>query len=335
MDAPPMERLDPSGMHKVYDRWPDIARDAYDSEMPPADFDDVDHIVFSGMGGSGTVGDLFSAVLSRTDVHVTVVKGYLLPKTVDDRTLVVCTSVSGDTAETLAVAAEASRLGCRMIGFASGGRLEQFCRENSVEFRRIREFLNPRSSFPSYVYSMIRALDPILPMGGGDVKESLRKLSGLGGTIGSAHVGPDNPSYALARWMRGIPLIYYPWGLQAAATRFKNSVQENMKSHAMTEDVLEASHNGIVSWENRSRVVPVIISGEDDHAKTGERWGILREFFAQRGIDFMEVSSGGGNILSKIVGLIYRLDYATIYGAVLRGTDPCPVSPIDFVKERA
>ena len=339
IDSSAMERFDPSGMHKVYDRWPEIACEAYESDIEPADFEDIDHVVFSGMGGSGAVGDLFASVLSRTAVHVTVVKGYLLPRTADDRTLVVCTSVSGDTAETLAVAGAAGRLGCRLIGFSSGGRLERFCgrdRSPAASFRKVRAFLNPRSSFASFVYSMIKAMGPILPIGKGDVSESLRRMSALCGEVGSANLGPSNPSLRLAQWVRGgIPLAYYPWGLQAAAIRFKNSVQENMKSHAITEDVIEASHNGIVSWEGGSRaVVPVIISGQDDYASTKERWDVLREFFSQSGIDYREVRSGGGSILTKIVGLVYQLDFATIYGAVLNGTDPVPVPSIDFVKER-
>lgn len=334
IDASAMQRFDPSGMHGVYDRWPEAAREAYDSGTEPADFEGIDHIVFSGMGGSGTVGDLLASVLSRTAIHATVVKGYLLPRTVDDRTLVVCTSVSGNTAETMAVAERAKKTGCKMICFSSGGRLERFCGKNSVPFRKVPMLLNPRSSFPSYAYSMIKTLGPVLPIGRGDVEESLQEMSALREKIGSENLVPPNPSLELAQWMRGIPLIYYPWGLQAAAIRFKNSVQENMKCHAMTEDVIEASHNGIVSWEKKSQVLPVMITGRDDYAKTKERWDVLREFFSRRNIAYREVRSGPGSILSKIINLVYELDYATIYGAVLRGTDPCPVSPIDFVKER-
>ena len=64
---------------------------------------DVDHIVFAGMGGSGTIGDVMSSLLSKDDIHVSVVKGYLLPKTVDSNTLVALTSISGNTDETLTI----------------------------------------------------------------------------------------------------------------------------------------------------------------------------------------------------------------------------------------
>ncbi|MDE2590055.1 MAG: glucose-6-phosphate isomerase, partial [Patescibacteria group bacterium] len=72
--------------------WPDIARDSYQPAKNGIDFGEIDHIVFAGMGGSGTIGDIFSAVLSNTNVHVCVVKGYHLPKTVDSKTLVITTS---------------------------------------------------------------------------------------------------------------------------------------------------------------------------------------------------------------------------------------------------
>ena len=96
-----LEKHDPSGMHAIYDRWVHIARDAYNLDIDSVDFNDIEHVVFSGMGGSGTVGDLFSSVLSKTNIHTTVVKGYELPNTIDKNTLVVATSVSGNTIETI------------------------------------------------------------------------------------------------------------------------------------------------------------------------------------------------------------------------------------------
>ena len=105
-------KIDIQGMYKVYDRWPEIAKEVYNSDLELVDFKDIDHVVFSGMGGSGTIGDLFSSILSKSNVHTTVVKGYVLPKTVDENTLVVATSVSGNTAETLSTLESASKKSC-------------------------------------------------------------------------------------------------------------------------------------------------------------------------------------------------------------------------------
>jgi glucose/mannose-6-phosphate isomerase len=129
-------------------------------------------------------------------------------------------------------------------------------------------------------------------------------------------------------------VIYYPWGLHAAAIRFKNSLQENAKTHAIVEDVIESGHNGIVSWERPSGMVPVMIEGIDDHTKTKERWNILRQYFDENQIKYKKITTVDGGILSKILCLIYMLDYSSIYYAVRLGIDPSPIKSIDFVKER-
>ena len=67
-------------MSDVYDRWPQIANDSFSKSFSKVDMKNIDHVVFAGMGGSGTVGDVFSSILSKTDIHVSVVKGYLLSK---------------------------------------------------------------------------------------------------------------------------------------------------------------------------------------------------------------------------------------------------------------
>jgi glucose/mannose-6-phosphate isomerase len=158
-------------------------------------------------------------------------------------------------------------------------------------------------------------------------------MENLATKISSSNLNKDNPSLNLAEWITGIPMIYYPWGLQASAIRFKNSLQENAKLHAMAEDILEACHNGIVSWERPSNVQPMLIQGEDDYIKTKERWKIIKEYFNENKIDYKEiVSVKGGGILSKIINLIYLLDYATIYLAVLSKIDPYPVESIDYIK---
>ena len=133
---------------------------------------------------------------------------------------------------------------------------------------------------------------------------------------------------------KNIPIIYYPWGLQAAAIRFKNSLQENAKTHTISEDVIECCHNGIVAWENKTNVQPILIQGYDDYVKTKERWKIFKKFLRSQQIDFKEINSGKGNILSKIMYLIYLLDYSTIYHAIESMMDPTPVKSIDFIKKR-
>ena len=334
LDYAQLEKYDPSGMHKVYDNWPKIAREAYESNLKPIEFKDIDHIVFVGMGGSGAIGDLFASILSKTDIHVNVVKGYLLPKTVDSKTLVVTTSISGNTVETLTVLESAKNFDCKVIGFSSGGKMESFCNENQIEYRRITMIHSPRASFVNFVYSILHILGSILPIKNSDILESIEKLGEQSKIVSSSNLSESNPSLNLAQFLENTACIYYPHGLHAAAIRFKSSIQENAKMHAFVEDVIEACHNGIVSWEKQSEVKPVLIRGTEDYVKTQQRWGILKQYFDEKKIDFWEVVSIEGNILSKIMNLIYLLDYASIYRAILSNTNPSTIKSIDYIKEK-
>ena len=334
LDIATLNKYDTKKMYAIYDRWSEIAKNAYNSNVNPVDFKNIEHIVFAGMGGSGALGDIFSSILSKTNVHVTLVKGYLLPKTVDSNTLVVPTSVSGNTVETLTVLESARKLGCKIIAFSAGGKIENYCIKSKIEYRKIPQHLSPRVSFTEFLYSMLKVLEPILPIEKQDIIQSIVQLENLSKSISSDNLSENNPSLKLAEWIKGIPMIYYPWGLQAAAIRFKNSLQENSKMHAITEEVLEASHNGIISWEKPSIVQPILLEGEDDYLKTKERWKILKEYFEENNIDYREVFSIKGNILAKLINLIYLLDYTSIYCAILSKTDPSPITSIDFIKSR-
>ena len=98
-----IRRYDSEKMYESYEKWPEIAQENYKKDLSKLQFRNIEHIVFAGVGGSGTIGDVMSSILSKTNIHVNVVKGYLLPKTVGRNTLVVTTSVSGNTSETLEI----------------------------------------------------------------------------------------------------------------------------------------------------------------------------------------------------------------------------------------
>jgi len=333
MDISLLEKYDSQKMYKIYDDWPNLAKKAHNSDLEPATFENIDHIVFAGMGGSGAIGDLFASILSKANIHVSVVKGYLLPKTVDKNTLIVITSVSGNTVETLTILESAQKLDCQTIAFCSGGKMKQFCIDNKINFRIIHSIHSPRASFVNYVYSILNVLHNILPIDKSDILSSIDSLFVMHKQISSNNLTDSNPAINLADWITGIPLIYYPHGLQSTVIRFKSALQENSKIHAIAEDVIEACHNGIVAWENSSIVQPILLQGHDDYIKTKERSTIIKKFFKKNNIDFKEVHSVSGDILTKTISLMYLLDYTTIYHAVLSKIDPSPVNAIDFIKK--
>ena len=321
-------------MYEVYDKWPQIARENFSTNFPKVDIKNIDHIVFAGMGGSGTIADVFASILSKTDIHVSVVKGYLLPKTVDDSTLVVTTSISGNTLETISILKNVEKMNAKFVALSSGGTMEKFCMDKKIKYYKIEEEHSPRASFVGFLYSALNILEQILPVKKIDVSESIESLFDIQKSICSKNLNETNEALQIAEWIKEIPMVYYPSGLQSAAIRFKNSMQENAKVHVITEDMIEACHNGIVAWDKPKNVQPILIQGKDDYVKTKERWEIIKELFREKDIQYKEIFSQEGSILSKLVCLIYLLDYTSIYNAIISKTDPTPVKSIDFVKKR-
>ena len=334
MELKDLERVDTKCMFKTYDQWPEISIESYEKKFDKIDIKNIDHIVFAGMGGSGSLGDTISAILSKKDIHVTNVKGYLLPKTVDSKTLVVATSVSGNTSEVLEILNNVKKTNATAIGFSSGGLLEKFCQNNNIFYQKIPMIHSPRASFTNFLFSILNILEPIIPIKKNDVYSAISSIERIKKNIFSENLTDSNKSLELAKFVRDIICIYYPAGFQAAAIRYKNCLQENAKTHALTEDIIESCHNGIVAWEKKSIVKPVLIQGIDDHIKTAERVTILKKFFDSKGIDYKIINSVEGTILEKIINLIYVFDYSTIYTSILNNTDPSPVNSIDFIKSK-
>ena len=335
MNIEELEKIDSRKMYQIYDNCFENAKESFEQNFVIPDFKNIDHVVFAGMGGSGTIGDIVSSILSKNDIHTTVIKGYLLPKTVDKNTLVVTTSISGNTKETLTVLNNSLETDAKIIAMSSGGKMEEFSSNHDrIKYFKINQIHSPRASLFGFLYSTLNILQDLIPIKKSDIEESLSELKILQEKISSTNLNNDNIALDLATWINNIPIIYYPAGLQSAAIRFKNSLQENAKTHVITEDVIEACHNGIVAWEEKNNIQPILIQGKDDYEKTKERWCILKEFFKEKNIDYREVFSNEGSILSKIVCLIYYFDYVSIYRAVLSKIDPSPVSSIDFVKNK-
>ena len=330
-----IRRYDSKRMYEPYENWPEIAEENYFyKDLQKVQFKNIDHIVFAGVGGSGTIGDVISSILSKNDIHVNVVKGYLLPKTVDRNTLIVTTSVSGNSKEALTILQNSKKSRGKFIAFSSGGKMKKYSIKNKIGHYEVPEIHSPRASFSCYLYSILNVLEDVIPVKKQDVKESISLLRKTKKEISLTNLTNSNRALSLAKWISGFPIIYYPWGLHSAAIRFKNSLQENAKIHVFAEDVIESSHNGIVAWEKRSKIKPILITGKDDYIKTKERWNIIKEFFNLNKIEYKEVNSPSGSILTKLVNLIYLLDYSSIYSAVLSKTDPTPVKPIEFIKSR-
>lgn len=328
-----LSKYDISGMCKIYDKWPEIAEEIYENNSYEiVDFKNIKHVAFAGMGGSGSVGEIFSSILSKSGIHTSIIKSHLLPKTVNNETLVVLTSISGNTEESLSIIQEAKKKKIKIIAYTSGGQMKEFCYNNQIKFEHIEKIHSPRTSLVSGLYIMLKTLGPQFHISRTEVLNSINQMKKTRDKSNSSLLNDKNLSIKLAEWISGIPVIYYPEGLKAAAIRFKNSLQENSKLHVIAEEVLEACHNGIMSWERSTNMKCILIRGADDHYKTKIRLEIIKQYFNEKNISFYEVNSVSGELLSKIINLVYHLDYTSIYHAIINQVDPSPLESIEYIR---
>lgn len=315
-------------MIEVYRSWPEYAEESYtSSEKIDVKFD---NIVFSGMGGSGIIGDILSHITKSGNVSVS--KGYFLPKNMTRNTLVICNSASGNTIETLSLLKEAHKNKCKIVGFASGGKIEAYCKKNNIEFKKYKVVSSPRSSLVLSLYTILGALSESLGIHRNDINESMKNLKQTKREIFSN--SKDNPSSTLSKFISGIPICYYSPVLLPAALRFKNDFQENCKKHAMIEEIAESCHNSINAWERSSIVRPILLRKADEPNSIKKQFEVVKEYYKSKKLVYEEIFTPKGNLLNSLINPIYYMGYATILRSISEGIDPTDIPAIRFIKAR-
>ena len=139
-------------MYSIYDQWSKLALESYEKIDVKEKPQNVTHLAICGMGGSGAIGDIISSVLSKENIYVSIIKGYTLPTNVDKKTLLIAISISGETEETLYALKQGHEIGCKIIAFSSGGRMEKFCNEKNIDFYKLDMINSPRASFVNFLF---------------------------------------------------------------------------------------------------------------------------------------------------------------------------------------
>ena len=298
-------------------------------------------VVIAGMGGSAIAGDIIrSYLVGQIEVPLYVCRHYRLPNFVNKRTLVICSSYSGETEETLSAYDDALLRGANVIAIATGGKLAEKAALNEIPLIRITGGLPPRAALGYSVSSLLVILWRLGLCG--DQCDNLRHAASAmkRWAVECAPENENNPALKLAREISGsIPIIYSGQDrLDAVATRFKGQLGENAKVLAFANVFPELSHNEIVGWDmfddlgNKPSVV--ILRDSQDHKRIKARMDIVAQYLAERGVKVINLESRGGSDLEKILYLVQLLDFASYYLALLGGVDPFPIPAITFLKNR-
>jgi glucose/mannose-6-phosphate isomerase len=339
--------IDKSSICSAYDKWPDYCKDAFSGNIDIDEkvFKNVSSIVFSGMGGSGTTGDIIADWMRlECKVPIHVAKHYHIPAFVNEKTLFIALSVSGGTEETLTTLVEAASAGAKIIAVSQGGEMEQICKKKKLFHLKIQQRILPRVTLPEVLYSILNLLTHSTFLDGleDQIQDSILSMKQVGKNICQACEYEDNPAKRLANWMVGhVPAAYCSPLQRGVGIRFKNSINENAKVNAITADILEACHNELVSWSSNKKnsvLKPILVRNKSDPEVISTRFDVFKEMLQRNGHEVYETPSHGSTALSSIVSSLYLLDYATIYLAILRKVDPTPIDAIfefkDHMKKR-
>lgn len=336
--------LDPSGMMGAIRSFPQHIEHAMQigaSQELRIRTGGIRAIVMTGLGGSAIGGDLLRCVLAdELSVPFIVNRSYTLPAFVDQSTLVVVSSYSGNTEETIAAYREALRRKARVLAITSGGSIAALARRHRDPCIAIPGGFHPRAAlaysfFPVLVVlSRLRLVRPKTRA----IRETIAVLSDMSARLSDAS-SPDNRALALASAMRGtIPIIYSSAHLEAVNLRWRGQISENAKQLAYGNVLPEMNHNEIVGWKGLPEVLKtlsvVFLTDRETHPRVRSRESLTREVLQGRASSVSVVESVGRSRLARTFSLVHMGDWVSLYLAILNREDPSPVAVIDALKEK-
>lgn len=299
----------------------------------------VKNVVFSGMGGSSLVAELVQS-WPALGVPFLVVKGYELPEWVNEETLVICASYSGNTEETLATFEQAKRQNAQIVVLAHGGKLLEHAQSDSLTHAQIPECTQPRTG----ILYMYRALVELFAAVSLVPAERLGELESVVSPLAaacrqwSAEVATkDNLAKQLAEHMEGkTPIIYGGKLTYPAAYKWKINVNENAKNTAWCNQLPEFNHNEFIGWslhpvEKPFAVLDLISSFE--HPRILRRFEVTDRLLSGRRPNAWRVEALGESVLEQLLYLVLLGDFATAYLGILNNVDPSPVELVETFKK--
>jgi glucose/mannose-6-phosphate isomerase len=309
-------------------------------------------IVVAGMGGSGIAGDILAALVgSAASTQIVTTHDYQLPGWVGAADLVVAVSCSGSTEETLAVATEAARRGCHLLGVgAAGSPLEAIATQARAPFVPVTSAGMPRSTLWALAIPLVVVAEQVglIEVGAEVYEQTAAKLEELAFQCRPSSESFVNPGKSLALDLMGtLPMIWGSSPLAAvAARRFAAQLNENAKYPGIAGELPEANHNQVVAFDgpfapgqglDAASGFPlrlVLLADPSEHPQVARRRAASAELATERGVRVTELPMPGEHPLLRFASVVPLIDYATVYLGIASGVDPTPIHVIQELKER-
>ncbi|MBI4535420.1 MAG: bifunctional phosphoglucose/phosphomannose isomerase [Ignavibacteriae bacterium] len=336
--------VDPTGMYDAIKGFPSQVSDAIrigTTARVRISVRRLQNIVLTGLGGSAIGGDLLRSYLAdELDLPFIVNRNYTLPQFVGPKTLVIVSSYSGNTEETIAAYKEALQRNSPTLCITSNGVIEGLARRKKSPLISIPGGFQPRAALG---YSFFPLLITMARLGlvrnkDREIKETLALLQSKSKKYADCE-SAENHALRLAQQLFGrLGVVYSSTErFDAVGTRWRGQTAENGKSLMFGNVFPEMNHNELVGWktlkEQMLEMQVFFLRDKDDHHRVQARMNLTKQIISEHTSHITEVWSEGRTLLARMFSLIYLGDWTSYYLAILNRVDPMPVYIIDYLKE--
>ncbi|MFA3781865.1 bifunctional phosphoglucose/phosphomannose isomerase [Melioribacteraceae bacterium 4301-Me] len=302
------------------------------------DTNKIKNIILCGLGGSAIGGDLLQNFLrDELSYPFQVIRNYYLPAYADENTLLIASSYSGNTEETISCVNAGLKRNCQIITITTGGKLEELSQKYNLPIAKLLPGFQPRYALWINFFTLLKTLQSLklIPVQNEITKQVIELLKKRGDEFSTF----PNSSLEFAEKLVGfIPVIYSVSDLTSAVgSRLKAQINENSKLHAFCNFFPEQNHNEIIGWETFSEKqfnsVVINILDVDYHPQIKKRFEIVTELIRRSGVEVLSIESNLPDYKLRLMDNIYFSDWVSYYLAVIRNQNPTEIKNINYLKE--
>jgi glucose/mannose-6-phosphate isomerase len=337
------EWYDPQDMLVHIHNMPELCSQAWQMAtnfcLPP-DYTHVDKVVVLGMGGSAIGGDLVAS-LTATEacIPISIHRDYSLPAFVDNKTLVITSSYSGMTEETLSAFKQSLNVDSKKLVITTNGALKELAQKKSIPVFIFNYNSQPRAALPFSFLPILNFLQRMDFISDKSVEltDMVNALEQLSHRIHNTIPITQNRAKQLALGLYGKLAVIYGAGITGeVAHRWKTQINENSKAWAFHEAFPELNHNAVVGYQFPSALASniLVVMLQSNHLPPSilHRYRITSQILNKANVNLDLIEGSGESPLAQMMSLVLFGDYVSYYLAILNKTDPTPIETIDFLK---
>lgn len=335
-----ISKLDPANQFKVLTDSYQQVEYAWNNDFAVSSINSakIKNIILTGLGGSAIGGELIQNYLrAELNYPYTVNRNYELPLYANEESLVIASSYSGNTEETISALNQAIEKKCQIVCVSTGGKIEEIAKKNSIPFGKLLSGYQPRFALWINFFTLLKTLHSLklIPSQTINVQQAIELLKHKG----VEYSKPTNKAIEIAEKLLGyVPLVYAVSDYTSAVgTRWKGQFNENSKQHAFFGYLPELDHNEILGWEGYKPAMNfklINILDNEYHPQVKKRYELTSEMVRKAGAEIINIKSDEADVKLRLVDLIYLGDWATYYYAIMRGFDPTTIDSINYLKAR-